>query len=138
MNDIMSPVFAMWLLTFVVWVYMYYKRIPWITSSELTDEQMKPAVFAELQPPDVANPSDNLKNLFELPILFYGICLYLHFAGLADGIYVISAWIFVLFRLLHSIMHCTKNVVIVRFGLYAVSAAACFFMIFRAAFSHFA
>jgi len=34
--------------------------------------------FARLSPPAVANPSDNLKNLFELPTIFYALMLCLH------------------------------------------------------------
>ena len=44
---------------------MYAKRIPFINSLDLSDEDLRPSKFAEMQPPDVANPSDNLKNLFE-------------------------------------------------------------------------
>jgi hypothetical protein len=34
---------------------------------------LTPAKLAELSPPAVANPSDNLKNLFELPVIFYAL-----------------------------------------------------------------
>jgi len=37
------------------------------------------------------------------------------------------------FRYLHSAMHCTKNIVIVRFWLYFTATAAFFYMFFRAA-----
>lgn len=80
---IVGPFFATILLTFVVWVYMYIRRIRFITSSSLTQEQLiTPGVFAQLSPPAVNNPSDNLKNLFEIPVLFYVLALYL-FATLA-------------------------------------------------------
>ena len=123
---------VMFVLTFVVWVYMYAKRIPFITQNELGPDELKPARFAELSPPAVANPSDNLKNLFEMPVLFYAMCLYLHVSGQVDGIYIAAAWAFTALRIVHSAVHCTVNVVIVRFWIYFAASAALWFMIFRA------
>jgi hypothetical protein len=129
---IFAPFFAQMLLTLAVWGYMYARRIPFITSSGLTPEQMTPAEFARLSPPAVANPSDNLKNLFEIPTLFYALVLYLFVTQRVDGVYVAAAWVFVAFRILHSAMHCTLNVIIVRFWLYAISTLALWFMLGRA------
>ena len=129
---IFAPMLTMFILTFVVWVYMYAKRIPFITKNELGPEELKPTRFAELQPPDVSNPSDNLKNLFEMPVLFYAMCLYLHVTGQVDGVYVTAAWVFAGLRIVHSAVHCTVNVVIVRFWIYFAASAALWFMIFRA------
>jgi hypothetical protein len=130
---IFSPMMATMFLTFVVWVYMYARRIPFIKTLDLPSDELTPAALAELSPPSVANPSDNLKNLFEVPVLFYALCLYLYATNQVDTLYVAAAWIFVGFRYLHSAMHCTKNIVIVRFGLYFAASAAFFFMFFRAA-----
>ena len=44
-----------------------------------------------------------------------------------------AAWVFVAFRALHSLMHCTANIIIVRFWLYALSTLALWFMLGRAA-----
>lgn len=129
---IFAPMMAMFLLTFVVWVYMYARRIPFITQNNLTPEQMTPAGLANLSPPEVSNPSDNLKNLFEVPVLFYVLCTYLFVTNQTDSVYLITAWTFVVFRILHSAMHCTLNVVIVRFWLYFAATAAFWFMFFRA------
>lgn len=133
---IFSPMFGMFILTSVVWIYMYAKRIPWITQANLTDEDLTPARFMALQPPEVANPSDNLKNLFEMPLLFYALVLYLYVTGHVDQIHVISAWAFFVLRIAHSIMHCTRNVVIVRFWIYALSCVAFFVMLVRAIAQH--
>ena len=132
MESIFGPMLGMFLLTILVWVYMYAKRIPWITKSDLSNEEMTPLHFMQNTPPDVANPSDNLKNLFEIPLVFYALCLYLYVTHQVDQIHVICAWTFFCFRTLHSIMHCTANVVIVRFWLYAISSLALFIMVIRA------
>jgi hypothetical protein len=39
----------------------------------------------------VSNPSDNLKNLFEIPVLFYALALYLFITNQVDVAYVTAA-----------------------------------------------
>jgi hypothetical protein len=135
---IFGPLLAMMLLTLVVWVYMYIRRIHFIATSKLRPQDLAtPGELVRLSPPAVSNPSDNLKNLFELPVLFYGLTLYLFATGRADAGYVYAGWIFVAFRAIHSAVHCTVNIVLLRFWLYAISAAALWFMIARAALTHF-
>ena len=135
---IFAPVFAMILLTLIVWVYMYARRIRFITSENLGPDELVPAEFARLSPPAVANPSDNLKNLFEIPVLFYVLALFLFVTNQVDTVFVVASWVFVAFRVLHSAMHCTINIVIVRFYLYLTATAAFWFMAIRAALQHFA
>ena len=136
-NQIFGPVFAMMLLTIAVWAYMYAKRIPFINSLDLEPEQITPAELARRSPPAVSNPSDNLRNLFEVPILFYAICVYLFVTQSVDSAYVIAAWAYFVLRLIHSAVHCTINIVILRFIIYALSCACLFLMILRASLSHF-
>ena len=130
---IFQPMLVLMGLTLIVWVYMYARRIPFITRSRLTPDQLTPAELARLSPPAVSNPSDNLKNLFELPTVFYALALYLYAVGQVDGVYVALAWVFAGFRVLHSAVHCTVNIVLLRFWLYAISAVALWGMVVRAA-----
>jgi hypothetical protein len=136
-NAIFSPFFAMMLLTWVVWVYMYVRRIRFITQRKLTTKELEPIAFAHLSPPTVSNPSDNLKNLFEIPIIFYALVLYLFSTKQVDTVYVTAAWGFVLFRTMHSVVHCTFNRIMLRFHLYLYSTIAIWFMAARAAMMHF-
>jgi len=89
--------------------------------------------LARISPPSVSTPSDNLKNLFELPTLFYGLVLYLFVTSKVDEAYLIAAWVFAGFRILHSAVHCTVNIVMLRFWLYCISALALWFIVLRAA-----
>jgi hypothetical protein len=132
-DPIFAPFFAMMFLTLVVWVYMYARRIPFIRGSRLRDDQLTPLELARLSPPAVANPSDNLKNLFETPTIFYALVLYLYVTQSVDAVYVTAAWIFVGFRALHSLVHCTFNLILLRFTLYALSTLVLWFMAVRAA-----
>jgi hypothetical protein len=132
-STIFVPFFAMVLLTLIVWVYMYARRIPFIQRNNLLQQQLGPSELARISPPAVSNPSDNLKNLFEIPTIFYALTLYLYVTHSVDSTYLVAAWIFVLFRALHSLVHCTINIVLLRFWLYAVSTVALWFLAIRAA-----
>jgi hypothetical protein len=135
---IFSPFFALMFLTLLVWVYMYIRRISFIISSKLKPQDLvAPNTLAQISPPSVSNPSDNLKNLFEIPVLFYALLLYLFITQQVDTVYVNAAWIFVVFRVLHSVVHCTFNLVILRFYLYLFATLAVWFITLRAAFIHF-
>ncbi len=133
---ILTPVFVMFALTFVVWVYMYARRIPLINASNVPPNELTAAKLAELSPPAVSNPSDNLKNLFEIPVLFYALCLYLFAADLVDSTYVIAAWAFAGLRVAHSTVHCTANIVLLRFWIYFAATGVLWFMAGRAALNH--
>jgi len=115
---IFAPFFATILLTLLVWMYMYIRRIRFITKNDISQKDLAvPGALAQLSPAAVSNPSDNLKNLFEIPVHFYALALYLFVTHQVDATYVSAAWIFVAFRALHSTVHCTINLVMVRFYL---------------------
>ena len=132
-SAIFAPFPTVMSLTLVVWFYMYSRRIPFLQKSRTDLNRLTAAELARISPAAVSNPSDNLKNLFELPTLFYAVSLYLYVTDKVDGAYLIAAWVFAIFRILHSAMHCTVNIVIIRFWLYCVSALALWFMVVRAA-----
>jgi hypothetical protein len=134
-SAIFGPFLTVMLLTLIVWFYMYSRRIPLLQKSRTDLNTLTAAELARISPPAVANPSDNLKNLFELPTLFYALVLYLSVTNKVDGTYLIAAWVFAAFRILHSAVHCTVNIVMVRFWLYCVAALALWFMVVRAALS---
>ena len=137
-DAIFSPFFATMFLTLVVWVYMYIRRISFIIGRKISQQEISvPGTLAQISPPNVSNPSDNLKNLFEIPVLFYALVLYLFITKQVDTVYVNAAWVFVVVRILHSAVHCTFNLVILRFYLYLFATIAVWFIAIRAALIHF-
>jgi hypothetical protein len=135
---IFGPFFATMFLTLLVWVYMYIRRIAFITGNKISSADLAaPGALAQLSPPAVANPSDNLKNLFEIPVLFYALTLYLFVTNQVDTVYVYAAWVFVAFRALHSAVHCTFNLIMLRFYLYLFATIAVWFIATRAALAYF-
>lgn len=63
--------------------------------------------------------------------------LYLYAVQQVDGWYLSAAWVFLVFRVLHSVVHCTFNFVPLRFWLYALAAMALWFMVLRIAWHAF-
>jgi hypothetical protein len=59
---IFGPFFATLVLTLLVWVYMYIRRISFITKNNISPKDLAlPGALAQLSPAAVSNPSDNLK-----------------------------------------------------------------------------
>lgn len=137
-DAIFGPFFAMVLLTFLVWVYLYVRRIHFITRSAIRSQDLTaPDALARISPPAVSNPSDNFKNLFEIPVIFYTLVMYLFMTKHVDAVYVSAGWIFVILRAFHSVVHCTFNRVMLRFYLYLFSTLTVWLIAIRAGLVHF-
>ena len=127
------PLVGMLTLTMAVWIFMFIRRMSYISANKLDAEEMKtPADVQRLIPDQVASPGHNLKNLFELPVVFYALCLYLMGASQVDDVHVYCAWTFLAFRILHSIIHCGYNRVVHRFAAYLIASVALWVMVVRA------
>ena len=119
-ENILYPVFAMVLLTFVVWLSMYYVRFSQMKKLGIDPQSMQktnPAL-----PKAIKTSGDNFSNLCELPLLFYTLAAFLYITGRVDGFYVYGAWLFVFLRSIHSFIHTTYNRVLHRFGFYLASS----------------
>jgi len=69
--------------------------------------------------------------------IFYALALYLFVTSQVDAAYVYASWVFAAFRALHSAVHCTFNLVMLRFYLYLFSTLAVWFIAIRAALAYF-
>jgi hypothetical protein len=133
-DDLLAPFFGMMLLTLIVWLYMYVRRLGYIMREGIDAQSIStPERLARRIPEEINNASNNLKNLFELPVLFYAVCLYLLGVGEADSTDVALAWAFLGLRTVHSAVQCTANVVALRFGAYLLASLALFALVVRSA-----
>ena len=137
-QEIFGPFFAMMILTFLVWVLLYKRRVGYLKSHRVHPQKVKTREKAgELIPDEVQYPAHNFSNLLELPVLFYLLCLYLYVSGNVDTLYIIAAWSYVALRTIHSIVQCTTNIVMRRFAVYMASSVVLWLMVFRAAVGAF-
>jgi len=130
---ILQPMLGVMVLTAIVWFVLYARRIPAMKKARVpVQTYTTPDKVIGVLPDAVNYPAYNFNNLFQLPVLFYGLCLYLYLTGNVDTGYLVAAWAFFAFRVSHSFVHCTSNIVMLRFYLYAAGALALWFMLGRA------
>ncbi len=78
--------------------------------------------------------SENFRNLFEVPVLFYALVLMVFHLGMVDIWFLGLAWGFAGFRVLHSVIHCSYNHVPHRFAAYGIACLALWIMLLRTVF----
>lgn len=117
------PFLAQFALTLIVLSWLAYSRV------SLVAKHGMPEILKTGFPRHVNNASDNLKNQFEVPVLFYALCLFFYVTNGVTKLVIIAAWIFILARIFHALVHLTKNIVFpYRFGAFFISVAAVLFM----------
>ncbi len=118
--QILLPCAGMAAITAVVWVRLFVERI-----GEMRQRRIRPQSLATSEQARTTlqriGASDNFRNLFELPVLFYALCLGLAVSGLATPGFAAAAWVYVGMRAVHSFIHTTYNKVRHRFYVYFLS-----------------
>ena len=125
-NLILLPLLTMVFLTFTVWIYLYVLRVPETKHMKTNLDELQTRTQAAKLLTVSAATSDNLKNLFEMPVLFYLAAMLAMVLLIQDALLIQLAWGFVILRIVHSIIHCTYNRVMHRFIAYVTS---CLFLI---------
>lgn len=122
-TQIFWPMLVQVSLSVSILFWLAYSRISRIAKQGMTE--IRKTGF----PAHVNNASDNFKNQFEIPVLFYALCLFFVVTNGVTQIVLISVWVFVLARLLHAFIQLTKNVIFpYRFGAFLISALTIVFM----------
>ena len=121
-KPIILPMLALVALTFTVWIYMYITRIGEMQRKKISAQKLDTRANAQGLLTESAVVADNLKNLFEMPVLFYAALLLSMVLMIQDPLLVQLAWGFVALRIAHSLVHCTYNRVMHRFLAYATSS----------------
>ncbi len=100
------PMIAQVALVFSVYYLLSKRRIAAVKAGEA-----KPAQFRENrdEPPASLFVRNNLENQFQLPVLFYPLCIGLYLVGGANWFAIILAWLFVATRCAHAYVHVTTN-----------------------------
>lgn len=122
---ILLPCAALALVTAAVWARLYVERIGEMFEKRIPPQALSTSIEAR-EHLTRTNAADNLRNLFEMPVLFYALCLGLAVTGLATPLFTTGAWLYVVLRALHSFIHCTYNRVMHRFTVYAASSVLLF------------
>jgi len=123
--EILKPAFAMVGLTFVVYLRMYWVRLWQIHRERIPAQDVASSAESARLLTDT-RASDNFRNLFELPVLFYAAVFVAMLTGLVTPVSMALAWTYVGLRVLHSAVHCSYNRVVHRFSLHVASTLVLF------------
>ena len=108
--EIFIPMYYMVLLTtavFLLSTFIRFKNV--LVDKSHTGSELMKIPLPESAAQITKQADRNLINLFELPILFYLICVVLYVSGKVDDYFLLLAYWFVGFRVAHSIYHIFIN-----------------------------
>lgn len=73
------------------------------------------------EPVEIAKFGNAVSNQFELPMLFFVVCLATHSAAQLDATMLVLSWVFVTLKTAHSFVHITTNKLKPRFRLFVAA-----------------
>ena len=114
------PAFVLALLTFSVMIRMLTSRITAMKTNKIHPQSISTSSELAARMPD-SRAADNFRNLFETPILFYAVMLFAHASQQTSQILIVLAWVYVVLRVIHSLIQCGYNKVMHRFYVFFTS-----------------
>jgi hypothetical protein len=133
-SQILAPVVALVLWSFVMLVWLYATRIPAMRRLGLTYDPHRPSSeFLDRLPPEARWKAENYSHLMEQPTLFYAVALTLAVLGLGNGLAAVLAWVYVGLRIAHSLVQAIVNAPALRFALFVASSATLLALALKAA-----
>lgn len=135
-SQILAPVVALvaWSLLVLLWVVV--TRMPALKAAGIDLSKARggrPGGLDGVLPDATQWKAHNYIHLMEQPTLFYAVCLALALLGAGDGVNTALAWAYVAFRVVHSLVQGTSNIIRYRFMLFALSTLALIALTARAA-----
>jgi hypothetical protein len=122
LQAILLPLFVEVILTFLLLFWMAPLRTRDVGSGRVRVEDI--ALREPNWPRRTTQVANSFSNQFELPVLFYVLTILVYVTHQATVVFVVLAWVFVIFRLLHAYVHVTSNIVRLRGALYGVAVLA--------------
>lgn len=122
-TGILWPTFFLVALIYTVWFVMYVRRFGHMKRKPPTADDFATGETSLRYFQPVEMPANNLRNLFEMPVLYFAIVPLLIITHLANHLQVTLAWVFVVLRIVHSVIHASGGPVVARFSIYALSCA---------------
>lgn len=119
---IFYPSIAMFALTAAMLVRLGMQRYRAVEAGEVDPRYYRLFTDGE-EPPELRKLARHVQNHFEVPPLFHIVVLMFYVTGQVTLASLVLAWLFVLTRCLHSVMHLGRNSVPRRFASFITSGA---------------
>ena len=100
------PLIVQTALIYTIYVLVSRRRLEAVRAGRATASDFKVPI---VEPEPTQTVARNLINQFELPFLFYAVCIILYMVNGVNNAILALAWIFVLSRIAHSFVHVTTN-----------------------------
>jgi hypothetical protein len=124
-SPLLGPIVALVAWTLIIQIWMYATRLPAMRRKGISLKGRVGSKGGDLDgvlEPQVQWKAHNYNHLLEQPTIFYAIVIALILMGFDAPINVYLAWGYVGFRVLHSLVQATVNVVIYRFLLFILAS----------------
>jgi len=116
------PAFILVLLTISVMLRMLSTRVAQMKANKIHPQSISTSIELLAKMPDT-RASDNFRNLFETPVLFYAALVFASITRPDNQILIALAWLYVGLRIIHSLIQCSYNKVMHRFYVFLASVA---------------
>ena len=130
-NHIIWPVLAQVLLTLTMFIVLGARKAKAVKAGEVNRKQA--ALNNRVWPEDVVKVSNNIANQFEVPVLFYVLCLVLYSINAVGVVAIVLAWLFALCRFAHAYVHIGSNYVPTRLRLFLLGCRVLIAMLIQTA-----
>lgn len=118
-NAIFWPMIVQALVSLWMYFPMSRARIGAVVSGKAKAHDMR--LPRQKEPEEIAKFGNAVSNQFELPVLFFVVCLAAHSAGFIDTALIVLTWLFAILKAAHSSIHITSNRLKFRFRLFAAA-----------------
>jgi hypothetical protein len=110
------PVIAQVFLTLLMFILLGARKASAVKAGKVNRQEA--ALDNRVWPANVVQVSNNIANQFEVPVLFYVLCIILNSINAAGTTAVVLAWLFVVSRYAHAFVHVGSNYVPVRMKIF--------------------
>ncbi len=117
-TDLLIPVLGQVALSFFLMFWTALARAKAMQGDR--DLLQRGAIDASVWPDKARQIANNYSSQFEMPVLFYAVIVFTILMAAEGLVMTVLAWIFVLSRLLHTLLHTGPNIVMHRFYAFLV------------------
>lgn len=122
---ILAPVVALVAWSLIMMLWMYAVRFPAMRRKGISLKGRigsKSGSLDGVLEDHVNWKAHNYNHLMEQPTIFYAIAFVLALLGRGGGASLVLAWLYVLFRIAHSLVQATVNIVTIRLTFFALAS----------------
>ncbi|MEJ2681830.1 MAG: MAPEG family protein [Gammaproteobacteria bacterium] len=136
--DMLGPVVSLVAWSLVMCAWMFVTRLTAVRSMKIKLDPNAPRgeQMSKL-PAKVRWKADNYNHLMEQPTLFYALAISVTLMGEGGGMNLIFAWLYVVLRVMHSLIQSLVNKIEARFVFFLLSNVPLFALAFNAVKSVF-